>query len=100
MKCKEFHWEDTSQKSKYLINDEPLSSLDAVERELRIELKKSKDLNATILYVTHDHVEATTMADRIGVFKDGVLSQVGTRKRSKIIPTNLWGNRFGSKINI
>ena len=60
--------------------DEPLSSLDAkLREELRIELKKiQKDLNATILYVTHDHVEATTMADRIGVLKDGVLSQVGT----------------------
>ena len=56
--------------------DEPLSSLDAkLREELRIELKKiQKDLNATILYVTHDHVEATTMADRIGVLKDGVLS--------------------------
>ena len=67
--------------------DEPLSSLDAkLREELRIELKKiQKDLNATILYVTHDHVEATTMADRIGVLKDGVLSQVGTPEELSLI---------------
>ena len=51
--------------------DEPLSSLDAkLREELRLELKKIQtDLNATILYVTHDQIEATTMADRIGVLK-------------------------------
>ena len=84
--------------------DEPLSSLDAkLREELRIELKKiQKDLNATILYVTHDHVEATTMADRIGVLKDGVLSQVGTPEEIYDNPNSIYvANRLVSpKINI
>ncbi len=60
--------------------DEPLSSLDAKLRaELRLELKRIQvELGATILYVTHDQIEAMTMASRIGVIKDGVLLQLGT----------------------
>ena len=60
--------------------DEPLSSLDAKLRaELRLELKRIQvELGATILYVTHDQVEAMTMASRIGVIKDGTLLQLGT----------------------
>ncbi len=60
--------------------DEPLSSLDAKLREdLRVELKHiQRDLGATILYVTHDQIEALTMADRIGVLEEGRLLQVGT----------------------
>jgi multiple sugar transport system ATP-binding protein len=60
--------------------DEPLSSLDAKLRaELRLELKRVQlELGSTILYVTHDQVEAMTMASRIGVIKDGELLQVGT----------------------
>jgi multiple sugar transport system ATP-binding protein len=60
--------------------DEPLSSLDAkLREELRIELKRIQlDLDATILYVTHDQVEALTLADRIGVLSSGRIVQVGT----------------------
>jgi multiple sugar transport system ATP-binding protein len=60
--------------------DEPLSSLDAKLRaELRLELKRiQRELGATILYVTHDQVEAMTMADRIGVMSEGVLIQLGS----------------------
>jgi multiple sugar transport system ATP-binding protein len=60
--------------------DEPLSSLDAKLRaELRLELKRiHTGLGATILYVTHDQIEAMTMADRIGVMDAGRLVQVGT----------------------
>ncbi|MGH6873661.1 MAG: ABC transporter ATP-binding protein, partial [Aestuariivirgaceae bacterium] len=59
--------------------DEPLSSLDAKLRgELRLELKRIQhDLGATILYVTHDQIEAMTMANRIGVINRGKLIQVG-----------------------
>jgi len=60
--------------------DEPLSSLDAkLRQELRLELKRiQRDLGATMLYVTHDQVEAMTMATRIGVLKQGRLVQLGT----------------------
>jgi multiple sugar transport system ATP-binding protein len=59
--------------------DEPLSSLDAKLRaELRLELKRiQRELGTTILYVTHDQIEAMTMADRIGVMGEGILIQVG-----------------------
>jgi multiple sugar transport system ATP-binding protein len=60
--------------------DEPLSSLDAKLRaELRLELKRiQRELGTTILYVTHDQIEAMTMADRIGVMNEGILIQLGT----------------------
>src|SRR6201997_1049589 len=60
--------------------DEPLSSLDAKLRaELRLELKRIQvELGATLLYVTHDQVEAMTMASRIGVIRNGELLQLGT----------------------
>ncbi|MEO1105603.1 MAG: ABC transporter ATP-binding protein [Pseudomonadota bacterium] len=58
--------------------DEPLSSLDAKLREdLRVELKRiQRDLNATIVYVTHDQLEAMTLADRIGILDQGRLVQL------------------------
>ncbi len=60
--------------------DEPLSSLDAKLRaELRLELKRiQRELGTTILYVTHDQIEAMTMADRIGVMNEGFLIQLGS----------------------
>jgi multiple sugar transport system ATP-binding protein len=60
--------------------DEPLSNLDAKLREaLRIELKHiQKTQSSTTLFVTHDQIEALTMADRIGVLFEGKLIQVGT----------------------
>jgi len=63
--------------------DEPLSSLDAKLRaELRLELKRiQRELGTTILYVTHDQIEAMTMADRIGVMSEGALIQLGTPAR-------------------
>ncbi|MEE4013863.1 sn-glycerol-3-phosphate ABC transporter ATP-binding protein UgpC [Roseibium sp. FZY0029] len=60
--------------------DEPLSNLDAALRaEMRVELAKlHNELDATMIYVTHDQVEAMTMADRIVVLDQGVISQVGS----------------------
>lgn len=60
--------------------DEPLSNLDAQLRaQMRIEIKRlHQRLGTTIVYVTHDQVEAMTMADRIVIMRDGVILQVGT----------------------
>ncbi|MEO7220882.1 MAG: ABC transporter ATP-binding protein [Devosia sp.] len=78
------------QPSIYLM-DEPLSSLDAKLRaNMRLELKRiQRELNATLLYVTHDQIEAMTMADRIGILKDGELVQIGTPREIYMAPRNL-----------
>jgi lactose/L-arabinose transport system ATP-binding protein len=60
--------------------DEPLSNLDAELRvEMRVEISRlHRELGTTIIYVTHDQVEAMTLADKIVVLKDGLIQQVGT----------------------
>ncbi|MEI8669197.1 ABC transporter ATP-binding protein [Pseudoalteromonas sp. B131b] len=60
--------------------DEPLSNLDASLRvNMRLEISElHKSLSTTMIYVTHDQVEAMTMADRIAVFNAGIIEQVGT----------------------
>ena len=65
---------------KILCLDEPLSNLDAKLRvDLRKELKRlQKELGITTLYVTHDQEEALTLSDRIAVFNNGFIEQVGT----------------------
>jgi len=64
---------------KVFLFDEPLSNLDASLRvQMRIELARlHKDLQATMVYVTHDQVEAMTLADKIVVMRDGVIEQTG-----------------------
>jgi multiple sugar transport system ATP-binding protein len=65
---------------KVFLFDEPLSNLDAALRvQMRIQLARlHRELEATMIYVTHDQVEAMTMADRIVVLRSGVIEQVGT----------------------
>jgi multiple sugar transport system ATP-binding protein len=67
------------RKPRVFLFDEPLSNLDAKLRvQMRGELKKLHErLSSTIIYVTHDQVEAMTMGDRIVVMKDGFIQQVG-----------------------
>jgi len=79
------------QPAVYLM-DEPLSSLDAKLRaDLRLELKRiQQDLGATILYVTHDQIEAMTMANRIGILDKGRLVQIGTPREIYETPKNLY----------
>jgi multiple sugar transport system ATP-binding protein len=84
--------------------DEPLSSLDAkLREELRLELKNIQvKLGATLLFVTHDHIEATTMADQIGVLKEGELIQFDTPAKIYNDPNSIYvAQKLGSpKINI
>jgi multiple sugar transport system ATP-binding protein len=68
------------RKPRLFLLDEPLSNLDAKLRlETRVELRKlQRSLGVTTVYVTHDQEEAMTIADRIAVFMDGRIVQVGT----------------------
>jgi len=72
--------------------DEPLSSLDAKLRaDLRLELKRlQSELGSTILYVTHDQVEAMTLATRVGVLNEGVLVQYGTPREVYEKPADMY----------
>ena len=92
------------RKPNIYLMDEPLSSLDAKLREsLRVELKSIQtNLNATILYVTHDQAEATTLADKIGVLKEGKIVQIGTPEEIYENPNSIYvSQRLGSpKINV
>jgi len=67
------------RKPKVFLFDEPLSNLDAALRvNMRIELSRlHKELGTTMIYVTHDQVEAMTMGDRIAVFNKGIVEQLG-----------------------
>ena len=72
--------------------DEPLSNLDAKLRaELRVELKRlHADLANTMIYVTHDQIEALTLADRIAVLRGGVIQQLGPPQEIYNRPANLF----------
>ncbi len=69
---------------KIFLFDEPLSNLDAALRaDMRIELMSlHKQLGSTMIYVTHDQVEAMTMADRIVVLNAGKIAQIGSAARA------------------
>ncbi|KGM36036.1 ABC transporter ATP-binding protein [Inquilinus limosus] len=75
---------------KVFLMDEPLSNLDAKLRvQMRSELKRfHQDLRATVIYVTHDQLEAMTMADRVAVMSDGVLQQYDSPDRIFENPVN------------
>ena len=77
---------------KVFLFDEPLSNLDAALRvQMRIEIAKlHRDLKTTIVYVTHDQVEAMTMATRIVVLNAGVIEQVGAPLELYHHPNNLF----------
>ena len=80
------------RKPKAFLFDEPLSNLDARLREqMRAEIKKlHADLGATSIYVTHDQIEAMTLADRIVAMHGGVVQQVGTPLDLYDRPANLF----------
>lgn len=70
--------------------DEPLSNLDAKLRvSMRTEIKRlHRDMNASIVYVTHDQIEAMTLATRIALLNNGILQQIGTPKELYNEPAN------------
>jgi multiple sugar transport system ATP-binding protein len=76
--------------TKLYLFDEPLSRLDKQFRQnMREEIKKlHKKLKLTIIYLTHDHIEAMTLATRIAVMKGGVLQQIGTPQEVYKYPAN------------
>src|ERR687897_702292 len=78
------------RKPKIFLFDEPLSNLDAKLRvEMRTEIKKlHQRLGATIVYVTHDQIEAMTLASQIAVMRGGVLQQFGTPREVYEHPAN------------
>ena len=78
------------RRPKVFLFDEPLSNLDAKLRtQMRAEIKRlHKRLGATSIYVTHDQVEAMTLADRIVVMNDGRIEQVGTPMELFLNPVN------------
>ena len=81
---------------KIFLFDEPLSNLDAKLRvEMRTEIKKlHQRLGATIVYVTHDQIEAMTLATRIAVMKAGVLQQLGSPREVYERPNNIFVASF------
>ena len=89
---------------KVFLFDEPLSNLDAALRsEMRVEISKlHKKLNSNIIYVTHDQIEAMTLADRIVVLNKGNIEQFGTPSEIYSDPNNIFVAEFiGSpKMNI
>ena len=84
------------RRPKALLMDEPIGALDAKLREdMRSELKRLHIENdATTVYVTHDQVEAMSLADRIAIMNEGVLQQVGSPTEVYLHPTNLFVAQF------
>jgi len=80
------------REAEVFLMDEPLSNLDAKLRiYMRAELKRlQRELGVTTIYVTHDQVEAMTMADRIAIMNHGVLQQVGTPDEVYNYPKNIF----------
>lgn len=80
------------RKPKAFLMDEPLSNLDAKLRaQMRVELVKlHKQLDTTIIYVTHDQTEAMTLGTKIVVMKDGLIQQVGAPQNIYDNPVNLF----------
>ena len=76
--------------------DEPLSNLDAALRtEMRIEIKKlHNELKQTVVYVTHDQIEAMTMATRIAIMDRGVIQQIGSPDDVYETPANIFVAKF------
>ncbi len=92
------------RKPKVFLFDEPLSNLDAALRvDMRVELARlHKELGTTMIYVTHDQVEAMTLGSRIAVFNKGIIEQIGAPLEVYQRPANVFVAGFmgAPKINL
>ena len=81
---------------KLFLFDEPLSNLDAALRsEMRVEISKlHKQLNTNMIYVTHDQIEAMTLADKIIILNNGIVEQVGAPDEIYNNPSNIFVAEF------
>ena len=81
---------------KLFLFDEPLSNLDAALRsEMRVEISKlHKQLNTNMIYVTHDQIEAMTLADKIVILNNGIVEQVGAPEEIYNNPSNIFVAEF------
>lgn len=81
-----------TRQTSIVLFDEPLSNLDAhLRSQMRVEIKRiHQKIKSTMIYVTHDQMEATTMGDRIAVLKDGRVEQIGTPTEIYHRPKNLF----------
>jgi len=84
------------RKPKLFLMDEPLSNLDAKLRmQMRTEIKKlQKKIGITTIYITHDQIEAMSMADQIIVMDKGIIQQIGSPKEIYYTPQNLFVANF------
>ena len=82
--------------NKICLMDEPLSNLDAkLRNQMRLEIRSlQKDLNITLLYVTHDQTEAMSMADKIVLLNEGEIVQQGNPKMLYEKPDNIFTAKF------
>ena len=87
---------------KVLLLDEPLGALDLkLRQQMQIELKElQRSLGITFIFVTHDQEEALTMSDRIGVFNNGKLAQIGTAHEIYQRPTGAFVANFVGTSNL
>ena len=86
---------------KVFLMDEPLSNLDAkLREEMRYEIKEiTKKLKITVIYVTHDQIEAMTMSDKIVLINKGEVQQVGTPQEIYSRPANVFVANFVGKVD-
>ena len=84
------------RKPQVFLFDEPLSNLDAkLRQEMRLEIKRLHQLlGATMIYVTHDQIEAMTMGDRIAVMNDGIIEQLDSPENTYKKPVNMFISTF------
>ena len=84
------------RKPKVFLFDEPLSNLDAkLRQEMRLEIKRLHSLlDTTMIYVTHDQVEAMTMGDRIVVMNGGIIEQIDSPENTYRRPLNIFTSTF------